>query len=246
MTAIERVIEIAMGEVGYLEKKSSSQLYDKTANAGSANYTKYWAEIKPEYQCQPWCACFVTWLFVKAFGTETAAQLLKHYPFIYVPNIVSKFGNNVYTNPKVGDIVAFWNGGTYSHTGYVISVNGGTFTTIEGNTSGGSSIIANGGGVCKKTYLLSAMTGTRFCRPDYGIIKEEAEELTMTRYEELKEEITALKKESERKNTVITAVGEDLQKIFAVLNEISGENDRQNDIINMVGADIAELKKARQ
>ena len=73
MSAADKVIEIAENEVGYLEKASNSNLYDKTANAGSNNYTKYWAEIKPEYQGQPWCACFVTWCFVQAFGKDKAA-----------------------------------------------------------------------------------------------------------------------------------------------------------------------------
>ena len=59
MSAIDKLIEIANAEVGYLEKSSNSQLDSKTANAGTANYTKYWRDIKPEYQGQPWCACFV-------------------------------------------------------------------------------------------------------------------------------------------------------------------------------------------
>ena len=48
MSAIDKLIQIAENEVGYLEKRSNSQLYNKTANAGSGNYTKYWAEIKPK------------------------------------------------------------------------------------------------------------------------------------------------------------------------------------------------------
>lgn len=40
MTAIDKLIEIAKTEIGYLEKSSNSQLDDKTANAGTANYTK--------------------------------------------------------------------------------------------------------------------------------------------------------------------------------------------------------------
>ena len=82
MSAADKVIEIAENEVGYLEKASNSNLYEKNANAGSNNYTKYWAEIKPEYQGQPWCACFVTWCFVQAFGKDKVAQLLKHYPYV--------------------------------------------------------------------------------------------------------------------------------------------------------------------
>lgn len=42
-------VNTALKEVGYLEKKSNSNLDSKTANTGSANYTKYWRDIKPEY-----------------------------------------------------------------------------------------------------------------------------------------------------------------------------------------------------
>ena len=37
----QKVISIALTEVGYLEKASNDQLDDKTANAGNKNYTKY-------------------------------------------------------------------------------------------------------------------------------------------------------------------------------------------------------------
>ena len=50
MTAIDKLIQTADNEVGYLEKSSNSQLDDKTANAGMNNYTKYWRDIKNEYQ----------------------------------------------------------------------------------------------------------------------------------------------------------------------------------------------------
>lgn len=49
MSPIDKVLNIAKQELGYLEKRSNAYLYDKTENAGSGNYTKYWAEIKPEY-----------------------------------------------------------------------------------------------------------------------------------------------------------------------------------------------------
>ena len=70
--AINALIKIAEAEIGYLEKKSNSQLDSKTANAGSGNYTKYWRDVYPSYQAQPWCAAFVSWCFAKAFGLETA------------------------------------------------------------------------------------------------------------------------------------------------------------------------------
>lgn len=184
MTAIDKLIEIATTEVGYLEKSSNSQLDSKTANAGTANYTKYWRDIKPEYQGQPWCACFVTWCFVKAFGKDKAQKLLKHYPYVYCPTMADLFTLNA--NPKVGDIVIFKHNGTFTHTGIVTAVNGDYFTTIEGNTNGGSTIIANGGGVCRKGYYNSNLPGTKFCTPDWSIV-EESEDLTMSQYNELKE-----------------------------------------------------------
>ena len=41
MSEVKKVLEIALAEVGYLEKKSNNQLDNKTANAGYNNYTKY-------------------------------------------------------------------------------------------------------------------------------------------------------------------------------------------------------------
>ena len=49
---------------------------------------------------------------------------------------------------------------------------GDRFYTIEGNTSGASGIIANGGGVCAKSYLNSQMPGTKFCTPNYSLVKD--------------------------------------------------------------------------
>lgn len=37
----KKLLEIAAAEIGYIEKQSNSQLDNKTANAGSADYTKY-------------------------------------------------------------------------------------------------------------------------------------------------------------------------------------------------------------
>ena len=162
---LERVIEVAKGELGYLEKRSNSQLDSKTANAGYNNYVKYWS-VKPEWNGAYWCAAFVCWVFTEALGKERAKELLKHYPYVYCPTLAGLFTR--YSNPKVGDIVIFWKNGEFAHTGIVIAVDGDKFTTIEGNTSGASSIVANGGGVCQKTYYNSKLPGTKFCRPDYS------------------------------------------------------------------------------
>lgn len=170
---IEKLILIAKNEIGYLEKKSNIQLDDKTANAGSNNYTKYWQDIKPDYQGQPWCAAFVSWCFMKAFGLDKAKKLLKHWPYVYCPTMSELFTLNSY--PKIGDIVIFYHNGTFTHTGLVTAVIGDKFYTIEGNTSGASGIIANGGGVCAKSYYNSKLPGTKFCTPDYSLVTSSTE-----------------------------------------------------------------------
>ena len=81
--AIDALIACAENEVGYLEKKSNSQLDDKTANAGYNNYTKYWRDVYPQYQAQAWCAAFVSWCMMKTFGLDVAKKLLKHWKSLY-------------------------------------------------------------------------------------------------------------------------------------------------------------------
>lgn len=167
-SAIKKLIQIAKNEAGYLEKASNSQLDSKTANAGSANITKYWRDVYPVFQGQAWCACFVSWCFKQAFGQAAASKLLKHWPYVYCPTLGDLFARNA--NPKAGDIVIFYRNGSFAHTGIVTAVNGDRFYTVEGNTSGASGIIPNGGGVCEKNYLNSQLPGTKFCTPDYSIL----------------------------------------------------------------------------
>ena len=166
--AINALIAVAENEINYLEKASNSKLDDKTANAGSANYTKYWRDVYPQYQGQPWCACFISWCFMKTFGKDVATKLLKHWPYTYCPTMATLFKLNA--NPKVGDIVIFYRHGEFAHTGLVTSVSGDKFWTIEGNASGASGITPNGGGVVKKSYYNSQLPGTKFCSPDYSIV----------------------------------------------------------------------------
>ena len=168
MNVIEKLISVAREELGYLEKASNSNLYNKTANAGYKNFTKYWQDIKPSWQGQPWCAIFVTWCFEKAFGKENARKLLKHYPYTYCPTMANLFTLNA--NPKVGDIVIFKYNGEFAHTGIVVSVLGDYFETIEGNTNDGSTIVPNGGSVCQKGYYNSKLPGTKFCTPNWSLI----------------------------------------------------------------------------
>ena len=168
--AIDAVLATAEAEVGYLEKKSPSNLDSKTGNAGSGNYTKYWRDVKPAYQGQYWCACFVSWVFMVVFGQAAAEKLLKHWPFVYCPTLAAKTSNKT---PKRGSIVLFWktSTGRYGHTGIVYKVTSTYIYTIEGNTSGASGVISNGGGVCKKKYKRSSLDSrTKFYMPDYSML----------------------------------------------------------------------------
>lgn len=170
--AIDALITTAQAEIGYMEKKSNAQLDDKTANVGDGNYTKYWRDLKPSWNGSAWCAVWVSWCMYKTFGLETAKKLLKHendFPYVYCPTLGARFTK--YANPQRGDIVIFYRNGTFAHTGIVTKVEGDKFYTIEGNTNNGSTIISNGGSVCSKSYNNSNLPGTKFCRPDYSIVK---------------------------------------------------------------------------
>lgn len=170
--AINALIATAQAEIGYMEKKSNAQLDDKTANVGDGNYTKYWRDLKPSWNGSAWCAVWVSWCMYKTFGLETAKKLLKHendFPYVYCPTLGARFTK--YANPQRGDIVIFYRNGTFAHTGIVTKVEGDKFYTIEGNTNNGSTIIANGGSVCSKSYNNSNLPCTKFCRPDYSIVK---------------------------------------------------------------------------
>lgn len=181
-----KVIAIALNEVGYLEKKTNSQLYDKTANAGYNNFTKYANDIDTKYpdfyngrkNGYAWCDVFVDWCFIQAFGVDNAKKLLNQpdkslgagceYSAKYYKDC-----NRFYkSNPQVGDQIFFLSSsGSIGHTGLVYAVDKYKVYTVEGNTSGASGVVANGGGVCKKSYELRYSRIYGYGRPCYD--KEE-------------------------------------------------------------------------
>lgn len=220
MTAIEKLLNIAENEVGYLEKKSSSNLYNKTGNAGSANYTKYGYEmhkIQSSNMDYPaaWCDAFVDWCFVKAFGIDKAKKLLHGFDD-YTVNSAGYYKKNKewYTAPKVGDQIFFTNSkGGICHTGLVYKVSGGKVYTIEGNTSSANGVIANGGCVAKKSYYITYNRIAGYGRPNYDLI--ESEDLTMSQYQELKDEIAKLKMSlSYADTTVYDYIDENMPEAF--------------------------------
>lgn len=194
MTAIEKLLKVAEAEVGYLEKKSNSNLESKTANAGSNNYTKYANDFDKVYTTfyngkkngAAWCDMFVDWCFVKAFGEALALKLLGQpqkscgagckYSADYFKKI-----KRFYTSPKVGDQIFFKNSsGTPCHTGLVYKVDSTYVYTIEGNTSSAAGVVANGGAVEKKKYKISSSSIYGYGRPDYSLA--ESKTTTFMRY----------------------------------------------------------------
>lgn len=171
---MEKVLEVLSSHVGYLEKKSNQDLDDKTKNAGSNNYTCFARDYKTytgeNYQGQAWCAMFVSCCFVSAYGLEQAKKLLGGKLYSYCPYGMAAFQNKgqLHSTPKAGDVVFFIRNGVAKHTGVVYKVSGNTIYTIEGNTSGASGVVANGGGVCKKSYTINS--DMKFGRPDYSLV----------------------------------------------------------------------------
>lgn len=192
MKAIEKILEIALAEVGYLEKRSNSNLYNKTANAGSANYTKYGYEmhkLQPSNMDYPaaWCDAFVDWCFTQAFGIDLARVLLHGFDDYTVSSATYFIRNNQWHMvPKVGDQVFFKNSTGICHTGLVYKVSGSRVYTIEGNTSSASGVVANGGAVATKSYPLGYNKIAGYGRPDYSLV-EKSLAPTIVEYEKSEE-----------------------------------------------------------
>ena len=191
MYTASKVIELAKKEEDYLEKKSASNLDDKTANAGSGNYTKYARDIDAipdllngKKQGYSWCAIFVLWLFVQLWGAAQAMKML----FLPVKSLAAsctywmnyyKAAGRFFKDPKPGDQIFFGKGNTAEHTGIVEKIENGRVYTIEGNTSSQEGVVSNGGGVLPKSYTLDDPSILGYGRPLYDEEPEQpAEEET--------------------------------------------------------------------
>lgn len=200
MYTASKVIELAKKEEDYLEKKSASNLDDKTANAGSGNFTKYARDIDAipdllngKKQGYSWCAVFVLWLFVQLWGAAQAMKML----FLPVKSLAAsctywmnyyKAAGRFFKDPKVGDQIFLGEGNTAEHTGIVEKIENGRVYTIEGNTSAKSGVVSNGGGVFPKSYPLNDPNILGYGRPLYD---EEPEGLDKPVEEETPDGFTA-------------------------------------------------------
>ena len=179
MTAIEKLLAVASAEIGYLEKASNKNLYDKTANAGSANYTKYGYEMHKLYPATmdfpaAWCDCFVDWCFYKAYGVTTAQNMICGNFDDYTVNSSNMYKSKGawYTTPEIGSQIFFKNDTRICHTGLVEDVKDGRVYTIEGNTSDKNTLEPNGGCVARKSYPLDYAKIAGYGRPCYDNAEE--------------------------------------------------------------------------
>ena len=177
MSERDNVINVAADEVGYLEKswaaynENPDVIYDKTAGAGNDNVTKYAKEMDElevyngPKQGYAWCKVFVDWLFVHALGLDRAAELLLGWT-AGVTQAYQWFRNNgqISNTPEVGDLIIF---GDCDHIGIVIDYDESRVYTIEGNTSGATGLVANGGGVAQKSYSRYSSYIKCYARPSY-------------------------------------------------------------------------------
>ena len=176
------VVAIAEAEIGYCEKASNSQLNDKTANAGSGNWTKYGAyfdAMRGEYEYYngskngfDWCDQFVDFCFAQAFGVDDGRKVL------YQPMrscgagcawSASYFRENgaFYSTPKVGDQIFFGPKGNESHTGIVVDVSSDKVVTVEGNANNK---------VMRRTYSRSDGNIAGYGRPNFSLVADRFED----------------------------------------------------------------------
>lgn len=144
MTTANAVLNVASHEVGYVEGGG--------ADGRSGNLTKYWAELAPTFQGQPWCAAFQRWVDLHA----AAPDLPVAQPY-YCPSLVTYARQHGLWDTSgryaPGDLVFFsWaQDGVAQHIERVVADDGRMMTTIGANTSpDDSGSQANGGGVYQR------------------------------------------------------------------------------------------------
>jgi hypothetical protein len=141
--------------VGYLDVAAAEIGYQETPN----NITKYWADLNPGFQGQPWCFAFVSWCLSQASNLNAIGGS----PLYYCPTGVAmaRAAGEWFNEPVAGALVFFnFGGNTAVHIEFVESVSGGgSIVTIGGNTSSGTAgSQSNGGGVYRR-YRSSGIMG---------------------------------------------------------------------------------------
>lgn len=169
----QKVIDVALSQVGYHEKASNKDLDDFKANSGDANWNKYSRDLDSlsgfyngRKNGYAWCDCFVDWCFVTAYG-RAGAQFLLCQPdnsagagCSFSVQYFNAKGQFHKTNPQLGDQIFFGSGwNNVWHTGLVVSVGNNHVYTVEGNTTDS---------VGRRSYALNDSSIWGYGRPNWG------------------------------------------------------------------------------
>ena len=158
------VVNIAISQEGYIEKASNASLDDKTANAGTANYTKYHRDLGVG-QGLAWCAYFVRWVL------QTAGVPSSEYPTSgYVPDWQTFYINKGRYHArgtyiaKPGDLVIIRTSeGPRGHIGIVVLADNTGFFYTSGNTGTKTDRVERSGWMSQQD---SKVTG--WCQMNYN------------------------------------------------------------------------------
>lgn len=202
MTA-KQIIERAKSQIGVCENPP---------NSNNVLYNTWYYGHPVSGSAYPWCATFISWLFKAeqslCLKTASCLQMLEWF---------EKRGQIVKT-PQAGDIVFFkysTNNRRTNHVGLVISYDGRTINTIEGNTSTTSQ--DNGGKVMQRNRYSNIVA---YARPKYqeGVLTNISNNKTN---EEIAAEVLAGKwgTGNDRRQR-LTAAGYNYQEIQKIVNKV--------------------------
>jgi hypothetical protein len=112
-----------------LAQKGPTRTVKRTPVGSNCNPYSRWFG----FGCQPWCADFVAYCVARS-----GHPVQHHVPWGYASAVsnINRWGQKnglIRSRPRKGDIFTRRDGG---HTGFVLSAQGSSFTTVEGNTSG--------------------------------------------------------------------------------------------------------------
>lgn len=180
----QKVIDVALSQVGYHEKASWDDLDSFTGNPGSANYNKYSRDLAQYHYYNSskrgvmWCDIFVDWCFMTAYGPDTGHKML--YQPLRSSGAGCRYSRDYFIQhkaltdtPEPGDQVFFWpadhkEGDTIvQHTGLVVNVTNSRIYTVEGNS---------GDKVSKHSYPRDYARFAGFGKPAWDIADEQPQE----------------------------------------------------------------------
>lgn len=155
----DALISVALAEEGYTE--------------GANNYSKYgeWyynnVSQNADYSHSQWCAMFISWCARQA-GIPTS--VIKNNAWagsMSSSKGTGNFGAPYYPKgsitPQKGDIVYYgWGSSKSQHVEIVISTSGSTFTSIGGNTGGGTKVYIH------RNYSFTSSDVVGYERPNYN------------------------------------------------------------------------------